>query len=376
MSETLGKIKKATSRLREKLSREEMTPLERMRAAARFEEPDRVPVILQIHEYAARAAGMAVSEVCVDPEKHVLSQILAMERYGHDLPCAFADSYNVEAEALGCRLQFFEDRLPEIVERSVKEPADLARLRVPDPHSAGRMPWIFEVNGLLAEHLGGLVSPYAAVSAPFSLACSIRGYENVIADIAADPEFAHSLMEFCTQVSTAYAREQLAGAAMSVSLIDAWASPPLVNMEIFDEYVLPYTSRAIGAVTPPGANWGGIWGAGVIDDWRKLIRRVIAAGSTNVRAFGEDLDRGVPLGELKEICRAHGRPILATVTASMMARGTPEAIESAVAALIRSGAAGGGFVLYGAMVPIDTPHENLVRFVESARRLGRYPLPA
>jgi uroporphyrinogen decarboxylase len=374
MSETLNRIKDAASRLAEKLSREEMTPLERMRAAARFEEPDRVPVILQIHEYAARAAGMAVSEICLDPEKHVLSQILAMERYGHDLPCAFADSYNIEAEALGCRLRFFDDRLPEIAERVVKEPADLARLRVPDPHSAGRMPWIFEVNRLFAEHLGGLVSTYAAVSAPFSLACSIRGYENVIADIATDPDFAHRLMEFCTRVTTAYAREQLAGSAMSVSIIDAWAAPPLVNMEIFDEYVLPYTARAIGAVTPPGANWGGIWGAGVVGDWRTLIRRVIAAGSTNVRAFGEDLEKGVPLGELKELCRSHGRPVLATVTASMMARGTPGEIESAVAGLIRAGAAGGGFVLYGAMVPIDTPEENLLRFVEAAKRLGRYPL--
>ena len=42
--------------------------------------------------------------------------------------------------------------------------------------------------------------------------------------------------------------------------------------------------------------------------------------------------------------------------------------------LLEQGAPGGGFVLYGAMVPIETPHENLVAFVEAGKRLGRYPV--
>ena len=62
------RIAEAAEKLREKLSAEEMTPLERMRAAGSFREADRVPVILQIHEYAARIAGMRVEEICRDPE--------------------------------------------------------------------------------------------------------------------------------------------------------------------------------------------------------------------------------------------------------------------------------------------------------------------
>jgi len=351
-----------------------MTPVERMRTAAAYQEPDRVPIILQIHEYAARIAEMHVRDICDSPEKHVFSQLVAMERYGHDLPCSFVDFYNIEAEALGCRVEFFGDKLPEITERVLKERSDFGRLCIPDPHRAGRMPWVFEVNDLLDECLSGLVSPYAAVSAPFSLACSLRNYENLIADIVADPDFVHRLMEFCTEVTICFGRAQLAGPALSVAIIDAWAAPPLVNLSIFDEFVLPYTSRAIAALTPPGANWGGIWGASKLDDWRSLIRRVIASGSTNVRAFGRDLDAGIPLPQLKAICRQHRRPVLVTLSAVDMASGTPEAIRDKVARRIAEGARGGGFVLYAAAVPIETPHENLEAFMEAGRQFGRYPL--
>jgi uroporphyrinogen decarboxylase len=374
LSDVVKKIREASQRVREKLSSEAMTPLERMRTTADFREPDRVPIILQIHEYAARIARMRVKDICESPEKHVLSQLLAMERYGHDLPCSFVDSYNIEAEALGCKVEYFPDKLPEITDRVLKEKSDLERLCVPDPHRDGRMPWVFEVNDLLEEHLPRLLSPYAAVTAPFSIACSLRGYENLITDIPADPDFVHRLMEFCTQVTIRYGREQLAGPALSSAIIDAWASPPLVNMSIFDEFVLPYTSRAIGALTPPGANWGGIWGASVVNDWRSLIRRVIGSGSTNVRAFGRDLDAGVPLREFKALCAQHQRPILVTLGAVDIVSGTPQTIRAKVAKRIQEGAAGGGFVLYAAIVPIETRHENLLAFVEAGKRFGRYPL--
>ena len=44
-------------------------------------------------------------------------------------------------------------------------------------------------------------------------------------------------------------------------------------------------------LSPTGASWGGIWGCSYLSDWRGLVRRVISAGSSNVRAFGEDFDR-------------------------------------------------------------------------------------
>jgi uroporphyrinogen decarboxylase len=376
MNITDADLNRLAERLHEKVAGEPMSPLERFARSNRFEEPDRVPVILQIHEHAARIAGLTVRRICEDPAAHVYSQLVALLEYGHDLPCGFADCYNMEAEALGAPLCWTGDRFPELARRVIAERSDLDGLSLPDFTRAARMPWVLEVNRLLKELVGDIMGAYAAVTAPFSVAVNLRGYEQLMTDVAEDPDFVHRLMEFCTRLSAGFARIQLRHGAMATSVIDAWASPPLVSLAIFDEFVLPYTARVIGTVTPPGASWGGIWGCSAIPDWRDLVRRVVASGSTNVRVFGEDLEarRDIRLDECKRLLAAHRRGMLCCVTAKLLSRGAPTEIEAQARRLIAGAAPGGGFTLYGAMVPIETPPANVHAFVQAAKKFGTYPI--
>ena len=372
---TETELKRLAERVHERVANESMTPLERFAVSNRFEEPDRVPVILQIHEHAARIAGMPVRRICEDPLAHVYAQLVALVEYGHDLPCGFADCYNVEVEALGTPLRYAGDQFPEIERHILAKRTDLDALTLPDFRRAGRMGWVLEVNRLLKELVGDVMGAYAAVTAPFSMAVNLRGYESLMVDIAEAPDFVHQLMEFCTRLAAGFARLQIEHGAMATSIIDAWAAPPLVSLKIFDEFVLPYTSRVIGMLTPPGASWGGIWGCSAIPNWRDLVRRLIASGSTNVRAFGLDLEKrpDIDLAEYKALLRAHRKPMLCCVTAKLLSLGTPEEIERKVGELIHAAAPGGGFTLYGAMVPIESPPANVRAVVDAAKRLGRYP---
>lgn len=367
-------IDELTEKVRERIASEVMTPLERLRMSSRFEEPDRVPILLQIHEHAAKLAGLTVKDICTSPVAHVYSQLMALDRYGHDLPCAFADVYNIEAEALGCQLRYPGETFPEIVERAVKKKSDLAKLKVPDGTRDGRMPWVLEVNDILGEKLGDVMGIYGAVSAPFSIAANLRGFEQLLADAYEDPDFVHALMEFVTQVVVSFGKLQTERGAMSTTLIDAWAAPPLLNLALFDEFVLPYTARALGALKPPGVSWGGIWGCSYLPDWRALIRRVIAAGSGNVRAFGLDIERGVDLAEMKELLTRCRRPMLCTITAELMHSGPPGRIAEKTKEYILKAAPGGGFTIYAAMVPIETPPAHLDAFISTARTFGTYPI--
>ena len=109
---------------------------------------------------------------------------------------------------------------------------------------------------------------------------------------------------------------------------------------------------------------------------RDLVRRVISAGSTNVRAFGEDFQRKPEMDpvEFKSILKAHGRPMLYCLTARFMSQGSPAQISDKTRAVIARIGAGGGVTLYGAMVPQETPSENVRAFVAAARQFGRYPV--
>jgi len=369
------KLRELAVQIHERVSREQMTPLKRFEISNQFSEPDRIPVILQIHEHAARLAGLTVREICEDPSAHVYAQLVAILEYGHDLPCSFADCYNIEVEALGTSLVYSGDMFPEIGKHILSKSSDLERLAMPDFSRSGRMPWVLEVNSLLKNLLGDIMGAYAAVTAPFSIAVNLRGYEQLIVDIKEDPDFVHRLMEFCTRLSADFGQIQLKNGAMATSIIDAWASPPLISLEIFDEFVLPYTARTIGMLSPTGASWGGIWGCSFLPDWRDLVRRVISSGSQNVRAFGEDFERRPDIDpvEYKSILEAHRRPMLYCVTAKLISRGSPAEISGKVREAITKIGSGGGITIYGAMVPKETPPENVRALVNTSREFGRYP---
>ena len=373
---TESDLQNLAEQVHQRVAREAMTPLKRFSISNRFEEPDRVPVIFQIHEHAARVAGLPVCRICQDPMAHVYAQLVALLEYGHDLPCGFADCYNIEVEALGTPLVYPGEGFPEIQRHLLERREDIERLEMPDFARAGRMPWVLEVNRLLGQLVGDVMGAYAAVTAPFSLAVNLRGYEALMLDMVEDPDAVHRLMEFCTRLAAGFGWAQLQHGAMATSIIDAWASPPLVSLSVFDEFVLPYTSRVIGMLTPPGASWGGIWGCSAVPDWRDLVRRVIAAGSTNVRAFALDLERrpDICLAEYKALLAAHRKPMLCTITARMVSSGSASEIDAEVRRLIQGAAGGGGFTLYGEMIPLETPPENVRALVHAAHRYGRYPL--
>jgi len=66
--------------------------------------------------------------------------------------------------------------------------------------------------------------------------------------------------------------------------------------------------------------------------------------------------------------------MLCCVTAKLLAYGSCEDIESKVKEVMAQAAAGGGLILYGAMVPIETPPENIHAFVRAGKRFGTYPI--
>jgi hypothetical protein len=111
-------------------------------------------------------------------------------------------------------------------------------------------------------------------------------------------------------------------------------------------------------------------------DWRDLVRRVISAGSGNVRAFGEDFQRKPEIDpvEFKSILKTHRRPMLYCFTARFISQGSPSEISDKARVVITKIGPGGGVTLYGAMVPKETPPENVRSLVKAAKQFSSYPI--
>ena len=240
----------------------ELLPRTRERVARVLEgKADTIPIVAQINEHGVKLYGGDMREAYTNAAKFVEMNLAVFEYYQLDIPKFQYDVYNIEAEALGQRLNWEPDRMPDI-DRSnplLRQHSDLDRLRPPDFRKKGRMPFVLEV----IRRCYDLGLPLGIrLCSPFSLAANIRGIENLLIDILTAPQFAHRLLTFLTDevlIPWVQTQREVMGQAHSPAVgADAAASPPIVTVEILEEFVMPYILRInekIGNVTGQGY-WG------------------------------------------------------------------------------------------------------------------------
>ncbi len=143
----------------------------------------------QINDHSAYLYGVQADLFFTDADIFTQAQLLVTDYYKLDTVSNFWDVYNVEAEALGQKIVYYPDGLPDIdrTQRLLSRPSDLDRLRPPNPYKSGRMPWIHKINRNFLEATGKLDRAY--FTAPFSLAANIRGYEGLVEDMLMRPAF-------------------------------------------------------------------------------------------------------------------------------------------------------------------------------------------
>lgn len=257
----------------------------RPEARARFDnyakalsgEAGQVPVLAQMNEHVPLLYGADFRQYYTDPELFVAVNLAVYQYYGVDLPGFYYDIYNIEAEALGQRLTWEPDRMPD-VDRTrplIREQSDLDHLRAPDMRRVGRTPFALEAMRR-AYDLG--VPARLRFCSPFSLAANVRGFEALLMDCLLAPEFAHRLLRFLTdEVLTPWVvllREATGNPRARATGADAGASPPIVSLPILEEFVFPYVKRLdeqAGRVSGVG-----YWGYSCLADRPAELRRMLA----------------------------------------------------------------------------------------------------
>ena len=200
---------------------------------------DYVPIAAQCHHHSARLAGVPGQRFFTDALTFARTQLRVTDYYGFDAPNTLWDVYNIEAEALGQKMVYPPDGIPDVDRREplIRSRSDLDRLRPPDPVRSGRMPWVHEINRRYAEMTGRPARAFFC--APFSLAANVRGYENLMNDMYEDPGFTHRLFAFlCDDVLAPYIeamRRECGHPSLLADGNDAWASPPMITLDMMDE---------------------------------------------------------------------------------------------------------------------------------------------
>jgi uroporphyrinogen-III decarboxylase len=98
-----------------------------------------VPILAHINEHVVKLFGGNMREAYTDPAKFIEMNLAVFEYYRLDLPGFYYDIYNIEAEALGQRMNWAADRMPDVDRQNplIRDPSDLDRVRPPDFKKSG-----------------------------------------------------------------------------------------------------------------------------------------------------------------------------------------------------------------------------------------------
>ena len=142
-----------------------------------------VIIAAQSIDHSAYLAGVPYQQYFTDARIFAETQLSVSDYYQFDAPNNTWDVYNIEAEAMGQKMVFPDDGIPDAdrTQPLIDSPASLDKIRIPDPYTSGRMPWVHQINKAYLELIGRPARVFFC--APFSLAVNVRGYENLIMDM-------------------------------------------------------------------------------------------------------------------------------------------------------------------------------------------------
>jgi len=213
-----------------------------VKAAFKRERLDRFCAYPVLGTVNAKFQRITIKEFLTDAAKFAAAQLSAYERFEPDIVVMMADLV-MEPEAMGQKVDFFDDRMCQQRGYLVDEKPKLAHLEVPSPNSDARMPYYLEACSRVAEAridaaLGGVIN------GPWSLACELRGAEKLLLDTFDDPDFVKSLMVFTTEVCKVFG-EEVAKTGAGVSLSEAPASCSLISPGIYKDFVAPCHKQVV-----------------------------------------------------------------------------------------------------------------------------------
>ena len=341
--------------------------------------PENTKVVIgaQSNDHSAYLAGVPTQQFFTDAHTFAQVQLLVTEYYQLDVLSNFWDVYNIEAEALGQKLVYHPGGIPDVDRNRplISTPADLDLISPPDPNKSGRMPWVLQFNKIFLETTGNLDRVY--FTAPFSIAVNIRGYENLVMDMFERPRFVHRLFEFLCDDVIAPFLEVMRSESGNPDLImdgrDAWASPPMISLDMMDEYVVAYTERLrdhFGEKLITRGNWGDARSR----DVERFFSQKIQCSPGSLSVLDPDLYE-VGAERVKAFAHEHRAFVTAGVDATLIQKGPAEAIVERIKLYVDKLARDGRCMIHLNQIAAETPPEHIHAAVAACHAYGKHPIP-
>jgi len=323
-----------------------MNPYERMTVRLAGQPVDRPPNWDIFMTFAARRTGRPLRDYYLDHRVLVDANMQMIENFDIDIAQAISDPYRETAD-FGAEVEFPENDMPLNLAPLVQEPEDIGKIVVPNPYTGRRMSDRLEAIRLFREQLGGQVPIMGWVEGALAEATDLRNINNIMLDVALQPEFVEELCEVCVEVAIEFAKAQVEAGADIIGLGDAVGS--LVSPQMYRRFAMPYEKRIFDAVHEMGA----LARLHICGDTNNIVDAMVETGADII-----DLDHMVDMEAAAAKYGDHVSFCGNFDPTSVMLDGTPEEVYAAATHCMQIG---GPRAISGAgcEIPMWTPEENL-----------------
>lgn len=343
-----------------------------MEAALRGETTDVVPVFLRDLTLGLDVCDLTTPEVCAggpggtyDADESARCVIETQRLLGHDCVVGSLHDLGLDVDALGGRVEFPERGIPYVAEPAFTTAQEIARARLPDLRSQGRMPGVLRSYQIVARALGEEVAIAANVEGPVTRAGLLRGLDSLLSDMVRDPAAARAAIDFAVALACEHVRALLDAGAHFVFVAAASDGPGIIRPEQYLEYTIPGLAEILAAASERGAPVV-FHPHGPFTDERfwPLVEAAIQTGIAGFQ-FGENNDLAIAKQRWgRRICILGGVDI-----PEVLLPGPPERIRGATRRAIAHAGKGGGYVLMpSCSIHRGFPIDHLTAMIETARQ--------
>jgi uroporphyrinogen decarboxylase len=214
-----------------------MHGLSLIKQVLRLEPVERVPWVPFVGVHGGYLIGVDAGQYLKSAPNMIAGLTKAIELYKPDgIPVSF--DLQLEAEILGCRLNWAKENPPAVVTHPLSEGVLLSSLKMPTAND-GRIPIVLETTRTLRTR-NPEIALYGLITGPFTLALHLLGTE-IFMKLFEDPEYVLEVMDFCTKVAISYSEMLLEAGCDVIAVVDPMTSQ--IDPVSFETYVTPYVSQ-------------------------------------------------------------------------------------------------------------------------------------
>lgn len=228
-----------------------------------------------------------------DPALMARGMVEAARRYHADgIPLTF--DLSVEAESVGCELEYWEDNVPSVRTHLCEKQTPEELGMTPPTQESGRWPVLFEAARIAKPELETLdCAMLGLMTGPLTLASHLAGVR-IFTAVKKNKEFAHAVVRFAGKIAEQAARYYVEMGCDIIAIVDPVSSQ--IRPETFREFVTPNCEAAVRVIHEAGRASSFF----ICGDCTKVLEEVCRVG-THAFAVDEQLN----LNFIRDVARKY-----------------------------------------------------------------------